>query len=80
MSLRDYQNGHRLAANPDNAFEVLLMAALRQGHSGQVATIEAACPEIFAEYHYRYWSGGGLMPGEPGYDEVTDDNLPVGTS
>jgi hypothetical protein len=75
MSVTDYKTSLTLSAEPANTFEVLIMTAIRRGHSGQIAAIEAAFPEIFAEYKYRHWSGGGLMPGEPGYDPVTDDNL-----
>ena len=42
---------------------------------------DAACArfttddELCVEMQYRYWSAGGLMPGEDGYDPAGDDNL-----
>jgi hypothetical protein len=78
MSQQDYQDSMSLASEPRATFETLIMAALRKGHSGQMNTLKEAFPQIYEEFHYRYWSGGGKMPGEEGYDPVTDDNLPIG--
>jgi len=77
VSLHAYQQS-RLIGSRDPDFSALIMAAYRKAAPGNSAKLRAAWPEICAEYTYRYWSGGGLMPGEPGYDPTYDDNLPVG--
>ena len=76
MSLRDYKKAIALGGDTAATFEALIMAALRNGSYGS-EEIRLAFPHIEREFNYRYWSGGGLMPGEPGYDPGTDDNLPV---
>lgn len=56
------------------------MAAYRKADTENSAKLRAAWPELCAEMQYRYWSGGGLLPGEPGYDAAYDDNLPAVSS
>jgi len=77
MSLYAFRESLRISAG-DRTFEALIMAALRKADPQNTAKLTAAWPEITAEYTYRYWSGGGLMPGEDGYDATYDDNLPAG--
>ena len=77
MSLHAYRQSRWIGeTNPD--FSALVMAAYSKADPKNSAKLRAAWPEICAEYTYRYWSSGGLMPGEPGYDPRNDDNLPVG--
>ena len=77
MSLFSYRESSWISASrPD--FSALIMAALRKADADNTVKLQEAWPEIAAEFKYRYWSGGGLMPGEIGYDARYDDNLPVG--
>ena len=62
----------------DYPFYALIMAAMRKADSANAAKLQGAWPDISAELQYRYWSAGGLMPGEEGYTRDGDDNLPVG--
>ena len=77
MSLHDYLTSRRISEF-DPPFSALIMAALRKADSSNTAKLQAAWPEIAVEFKYRYWSGGGLLPFEPGYNPASDDNLPVG--
>ena len=74
MSLYDYHASKRLL---DPSFYALIMAAYRQADPINSAKLRAAWPDLCAEMQYRYWSGGGLLPGEDGYDPDYDDNLPI---
>jgi hypothetical protein len=75
MSHHSYTVSRALAAE-DYPFSALIMAAMRKADSDNTVLLNAAFPEIAAELKYRYWSGGGLLPGEDGYDASLDDNLP----
>jgi len=76
MSLYDYQACKRIWVT-DPPFAAVIMAAYRAADTANEAKLRAAWPDICAETKYRYWSGCGLMPGEPGYDATYDDNLPI---
>jgi len=76
VSLHDYLTSRRVS-ELDPSITALVMAAYRKADTANGARLLAAWPEIIAEYTYRYWSGGGLLPGEPGYDASYDDNLDV---
>jgi hypothetical protein len=69
---------HRLAQSAASILpaEALVMALLMLGYGDQ-DKLKAAYPDIAAEWHYRHWSGGALLPGEPGYNPAYDDNLLV---
>jgi hypothetical protein len=72
MSRKDYERAKELGIQPTN---VLVMALLN--NFGDPDVIRDAFPDIFEEWSYRHWSGGGLMPGEDGYNPAYDDNLLV---
>ena len=76
MSLYDYQASKRISAL-DPSISALIMAAYRKADPINAAKLGAAWPDLCADAAYRYWSGGGLMPGEPGYDAAYDDNVPL---
>ena len=76
MSLYDYQASKRIWVM-DPPFAALIMAAYRAADTANEAKLRAAWPELCDEAKYRYWSGGGLLPGEDGYDADYDDNLPI---
>jgi hypothetical protein len=61
----------------DFAFSALIATAYRKADGNNRQILEKAFPDICKELHYRYWSGGGFLPGEPGYNADYDDNLPV---
>jgi hypothetical protein len=75
MSLRNYQESLEIGRK-DPSFYALIMAAMRKADTANTARLKAAWPDVFEELEYRYWSGGGLLPGEEGYSELGDDNLP----
>jgi hypothetical protein len=77
MSLEDYKAAITLTGSRMATFEALIMAAIRKDGSRGQEDLRAAFPDIYAEFNYRYWCSGGIMPGEPGYVEELDDNLPV---
>ena len=63
MSLFDYRASQHLASI-DAPFYALIMAALRQADTSNVAKIRAAWPEVAAEFQARYNAPGGVLPGE----------------
>lgn len=75
MSHYDYVTSREIAKG-DPPFAALVMAALRKADSENYARITEAFPEITAEFRYRYWSSGGYLPDEVGYNAEFDDNLP----
>jgi hypothetical protein len=72
VSLHAYRESLRIDAD---SFSALIMAAYRKADTANEAKLRAAWPELCVEMQYRYWSAGGLMPGEDGYDPAGDDNL-----
>lgn len=56
-------------------FSALIAAAYRKADGDNRRNLEQAFPDICRELHYRYWSGGGFLPHEPGYNPDYDDNL-----
>jgi hypothetical protein len=76
MSLHHFQVSQKIEAE-NYPFYALIMAAIRKADSDNLAKLDAAWPEVRAELTYRYWSAGGLLPGEEGYTAVGDDNLPM---
>ena len=76
MTHNDYEVAKQIeSTNPP--FYALIMAAMRKADSANASLLQRAWPETVAELNYRYWSAGGLMPGEEGYNPNVDDNLPV---
>lgn len=73
MSVADYKQSTRIIVD-GNTFEAIIMAAMAMNPTDGLT---AAFPDIWREWMYRHWSGGALMPGEPGYNPATDDNLPT---
>lgn len=69
MSLFDYREGRRIAAE-DHPFYALIFAALRQADTANTAKIEAAWPEVIAELQARYDAPAGLLPGDPGFEDM----------
>jgi len=78
MSHHDYLVSQQIEA-ANHPFHALIMAAMRKADGDNAAKLQVAFPEVVKELHYRYWSAGGLMPGEEGYTTDGDDNLPVPT-
>jgi len=76
MARNDYLISQQIEA-ANHPFYALIMAAMRKADSGNAAKLQVAFPEVVKELNYRYWSAGGLLPGEDGYTAVGDDNLPV---
>lgn len=73
MTFSNYALGRAMPALPP---ESVIMGLFEQGF-GDVERLQQVFPDIYTEWHYRHWSGGGLMPFEPGYDAAADDNLPA---
>jgi hypothetical protein len=76
MTHHDYQVSKTIEA-ANHPFYALIMAAMRKADDNNLSLLKGAWPETHAELNYRYWSAGGLLPGEDGYTAVGDDNLPV---
>lgn len=69
MSLHEYKTAERLHRSGE-PFYALIMAAMRQADFANLARLRDAFPETFAELNARYHSGGGVLPGEPDYENV----------
>ena len=76
MSLHSYKEALNLAAE-DRPFSTYIFAAMRKADSANTLRLQLAFPALWTEFHYRYWSAGGLMPNERGYNPERDDNLPL---
>lgn len=72
MTLHAYQRSLEVSAL-DAPFSSLIMAAIRKADTDNGARLMLMWPELWEEVEHRYWSGGGLLPGEDGYDPLSDD-------
>lgn len=63
MSLFDYQVSKTIAV-ADYPFYALVMAAMRQADSENLAKLTRAFPHIWAELHARYNAPGGVFAAE----------------
>ncbi len=63
MSHYDYEASWRIAAD-GWPFYALVMAAIRQADSDNLARLTWAFPAVAAELRARYNAPGGLLPGE----------------
>lgn len=78
MSLADFDLSRDLVigGNPPSTSALIMALLRREGcHANLADAIATVYPDLVAEFRYRYWSGGGKMPGEPGYNPTFDDNL-----
>lgn len=66
MSRYDYEVSRKLLTS-DPPFPALIMAAMRKGDTENCQALIEAFPHLWVELWTRYWSPGGLMPGEDGF-------------
>ena len=59
MGLTEYRQSIHLAA--DGSFYGLLMAAMRNADTDNLATLKAAFPQVWQELHDRYNAPGGCL-------------------
>jgi hypothetical protein len=62
-----YEESKRLAAEGD--FYPLLMAAMRCADSENAAQLRLAFPDVWAELQARYNAPGGVIEGDPDFEE-----------
>jgi hypothetical protein len=74
MSLYQYRQAEELVRQ-DYGFDTLIMAAFHRADGPNLEKLEREWPKLGVEYRYRFWSGGGLLPNEAGYDPAYDDNI-----
>lgn len=60
MSRFDYEASKRIAVE-DHPFYALIMAAMRQADTNNLARLQFAFPETYAELKERYDAPGGLI-------------------
>lgn len=60
MSLYDYQKSQEIQV-ADYPFYALIMAAMRQADSFNIATLKAGFPEIYDEFEKRYNAPAGRL-------------------
>jgi hypothetical protein len=77
VSHYDYQVSKQIGAL-DAPFYALVMALYRQADTANQGAIERAWPETVAELRARYEAPGGLLPGEPGYEEIQRQRHQIG--
>jgi hypothetical protein len=63
MSRYDYKASQKIAAE-DHPFYALIMAAMRQADTDNLAKLVAAFPGVADELQTRYNAPGGYLPGE----------------
>ena len=63
MSIYDYRQSVEVAKK-DYPFYALIMAAMRQADSYNIAKLRAAWPDVWLELQDRYHSPGGLRDGD----------------
>jgi hypothetical protein len=74
VSRYDYQVSREIGA-ADPPFGALIMAAMRQADTFNAALLQSDWPEIWSELQERCSAPGGLLPGEPGYDELAQARM-----
>jgi hypothetical protein len=62
-----YEESKRLAAAGD--FDPLLMAAMRCADTENTERLRAAFPELWDELNARYQAPGGVIEGDPDFEE-----------
>jgi hypothetical protein len=62
-----YEESKRLAAEGD--FYPLLMAAMRCADADNTERLRHAFPEVWEELHDRYQAPGGVIEGDPDFEE-----------
>jgi hypothetical protein len=62
MSLYEYRQSR--TASAEYNFYALLMAAMRNADTYNLATLKAAFPAVWTELQERYHAPGGLLPSE----------------
>jgi hypothetical protein len=81
VSRYDYEVSQQIALH-DFPFAALIMAAMRQADTQNMAALRAAFPGVAAELEARYHAPGGLLPGEAGpqarQEASTDEMCPGG--
>lgn len=63
MSLFDYQTSKEIARQ-DFPFYAVIMAAMRQADTDNLAKLQDAWPDTWSELKTRYNATGGLLEGE----------------
>jgi hypothetical protein len=64
VSLHDYKAGRAIfGENPP--FYALIQAAMRGADTENLAQLQAAWPEVWAELEARYNAPAGRLPGDP---------------
>jgi hypothetical protein len=71
MSLYDYRASKSIDA-ADVPFHALIMAAIRQADTANLALLRAAWPEVHAEMDARCHAPGGALPGDAEYGEIQE--------
>lgn len=61
MSLYDYKMSQQISAR-DYPFYSLIMAAMRQADTPNIAKLRVMFPEIWSELDRRYHARGGVLP------------------
>ncbi len=77
MSLRHYRQAEMIQQDFDPSVDTLIMAAVLKADPINLAKLEAAWPDIVADYRYRFNSGQGLLPGEKDYNPEYDENIRI---
>ena len=66
MSYYDYVRSIQIAIQ-DEPFYALIMAAMRQADTNNLARLQLAFPAVFDELRARIEAPDGVLPGEPEY-------------
>ena len=69
MSLHDYEQSIKISVH-DHPFYALIMAAMRQADSDNVAILREAFPEVWNELQERYYASGGLIGEEVNNEKI----------
>jgi hypothetical protein len=81
MSRYDYETSQQIV-QPDFPFAGLIMAAMRQADTQNMAALRVAFPGVAAELEARYHAPGGVLPGEaeasPRQEAGADEMCPGG--
>jgi hypothetical protein len=66
MSLHAFMTA-RKALSHDPPFYALIMAAMSKADDDNLCRLREQWPQVWEELNTRYWSPGGLVPGEEGF-------------
>ena len=62
----------RTLSEMDTPFYAQVMCLMRKADTKNLAMLKACWPGVWDELQLRHWAPGGIIPGDPDWDKLTD--------